>query len=300
MPRSLALIPLTLALIAPSALAADKPPISLAKTSKWEMQYNDDSCNLIAQFGEGDAGVLMVITRTSPNEWFELKLYGEMLRHGAIALPIDVAFGDQPLVKYMGMHATTTSTNKSKAGETHTAIVQGLRVDGWKYPTKPTAGLSVPVISAQQEQAVKSISFKMPGAKVYRLQTESLGPPFAAMRTCTDDLLRHWGYDPAVQATLSRPAMPTENPGGWLRSSDFPLKPLYQGMNGYVRFRLDVDETGKIAGCRVLYRTNPDEFADLSCQLITKRAKFTPALDAKGAPVKSYYINQIRWQSGEW
>ncbi len=71
-------------------------------------------------------------------------------------------------------------------------------------------------------------------------------------------------------------------------------------MNGYVRFRLDVDETGNVAGCRVLYRTNPDEFADLSCKLISKRAKFAPALDAKGKPVKSYYISQIRWQSGEW
>jgi TonB family protein len=300
MPRSLALIPLTLALIAQPALAADKPPISLAKTSKWEMQYNEDSCSLIAQFGAGDTGVLLVLTRTSPNDWFELKLYGKMLRHGAIALPIDVAFGEQPLVKYMGMHATTTATNKSKSDETHTAIVPGLRIDGWKYPTKPTAELSVPTITAPQEQSVKSISFKMPGAKVYRLQTESLGPPFAAMRACTDDLLRHWGYDPAVQTALSRPTIPTENPGRWLRSSDFPTKPLSQGMNGYVRFRLDVDETGKVAGCRILYRTNPDEFADLSCQLISKRAKFTPALDAKGAPVKSFYINQIRWQSGEW
>lgn len=298
--RSLALASTAIAIIASPVAAAQKPPILLAKTSKWEMQYNDDSCSLIAKFSEGDSEVLMVLTRTAPTDWFEMKLYGKMLRHGAIALPIDVAFGDQPLVKYQGMHATTTSTNKSRTGETHTAIVPSLRIDGWKFPTKPTADLSVPAISAQQEQLVKSISFKMPGAKVYRLQTESLGPPFAAMRACPDDLLRHWGYDPAVQATLSRSAIPTENPGRWIRSSDFPSKPLSQGMNGYVRFRLDVDETGKVAGCRVLYRTNPDEFADLSCQLITKRAKFTPALDARGKPVKSYYINQIRWQSGEW
>ncbi len=212
-----------LALTTPPVIAAERP---LPKTSKWEMQYNEDSCSLIARFGEGDSGVLAAMTRTSPSDWFELKLYGKMLKHGAIALPLDVAFGDQPLVRYQGMHATTTATDKRNPGKTHTAIVPDLRVDGWKSPTKPTGKVLIPTISTQQEQAVTSISFKTPGSKVYRLQTGSLGPPLAAMRTCTDDLLRHWGYDPAVQATLSRAAVPTDNPGiGWERLT-FPRKPM--------------------------------------------------------------------------
>ena len=53
-------------------------------------------------------------------------------------------------------------------------------------------------------------------------------------------------------------------------------------------------------GCRVLYRTNPDEFADLTCALISKRARFAPALDAKGTPVKSFYISNVRWVMGDW
>ena len=71
-------------------------------------------------------------------------------------------------------------------------------------------------------------------------------------------------------------------------------------IKGIVRFRLDVDPTGAPAGCRVLYRTNPDDFADLSCRLLMKRARFNPALDAAGKPVKSYYINNIRWVMGDW
>ena len=62
-----------------------------------------------------------------------------------------------------------------------------------------------------------------------------------------------------------------------------------------VRFRLDVDPSGKPSGCRVLYRTNPDEFADLSCQLLLKRARFAPALDIANKPVKTFYINEVRW-----
>ena len=58
------------------------------------------------------------------------------------------------------------------------------------------------------------------------------------------------------------------------------------------------DETGKPLGCRVLFRTNPDEFADRSCKALLQRAKFNPARDAQGKPVKSFYINTIRWMAG--
>lgn len=298
--RSLTLATIAFSLTAPPVLAAEKPPVALKRVSKREMQYNEDSCSLVSRFGEGDNSVLMILTRHSPTDSLEMKLYGKMLKHGGISLPIEIAFGDQAPAKREGMYATSTSTESKAVKEMPTAIVPGLRVDGWRYPTKPAGEVVAPAITPQQEDAVKSISFKVPGSKRHQLLTGSLGAPLAAMRKCTDDLLRHWGFDPAVQSTLSRSAVPTANPGTWLGTSDFPTKATYEGMNGFVRFRLDVDESGNVAGCRVLFRTNPDEFAALSCKLISKRAKFTPALDVAGKPVKSYYISQIRWQSGEW
>ena len=298
--RSLALSSTAIAIIASPVAAAQKPPILLAKTSKWEMQYNADSCSLIAKFGEGDSEVLMVLTRTAPTDWFEMKLYGNMLRSRGISLPIEVAFGDQAPVKTAGMSATATTSIGGSKARMPTAIVPGLRIDGWTIPAKPISETFPPTISPKQEEAITAVSFKIPGSKQYQLLTGSLGAPFTAMRACTDNLLRFWGYDPAVQASLSRPAIPTASPGTWLGTSDFPEKATDQGLNGYVRFRLDVDEAGAVTGCRILYRTNPDEFADLSCKLISKRAKFSPALDANGKTVKTFYINQIRWQSGEW
>ena len=63
---------------------------------------------------------------------------------------------------------------------------------------------------------------------------------------------------------------------------------------------IQLSSYGKVSACRILYRTNPDEFADLSCKLLMQRAKMAPALDAQGKPVRSFYISQIRWQAGEW
>ena len=119
-----------------------------------------------------------------------------------------------------------------------------------------------------------------------------------AMRACPDDLLRHWGFDPAVQGALSRRVQPMGNPGNWLRSGDYPAGALWNGHNGLVRFRLDVEADGSVSNCRILFRTNPDSFADLSCKLLRERARFSPGLDKAGQPVKSYYLGRVRWEAG--
>jgi hypothetical protein len=70
------------------------------------------------------------------------------------------------------------------------------------------------------------------------------------------------------------------------------------GHNGLVQFRLDVDPGGKVAGCFILSRTSPDDFADITCRAMTRRARLQPALDAKGKPIRSYYVNKVIWLAG--
>lgn len=273
-------------------LAKDQPVISLARTTKWEMNYDVDSCHLLARFGSGDQNVVLNITREEPGDGFDLQLYGKSLRYDGIAMPVELTFGaDGTAFKRTGVALTMSGPDKIPV-----LRISGVRVDGWAYEKQAVP----PVVTAARETAVTQITFRPPGSKRYRLETGSMGAPLAAMRQCTTDLITAWGYDPAVQAQLTRRPVPTRNPGAWLHSGDFPPKSLAQGHNGLIRFRLDVDATGQPVGCRVLYRTNPDEFADLSCKLLLKRAQFTPALDAQGKPVKSFYINSIRWVAGDW
>ena len=292
MRRSPILFLSALGLIAQSAQGADKTPTSLPRITKWEMKYDEDGCSLLAEFAAGDDAVMMAITRTTPGDWFEMRLYGKMLGSAEVGVPVEVAFGDGVPIKRGAMAATSGGEKKIPA-----AIIPSLRVDGWEPTPKMDTSSPVPLVAADQEAKIKSITFKPARRGRYRMETGSMGAPFAAMRTCTDDLVRHWGYDPAVEATLSRPTTPTTSPATWLGSKDFPSAALAQGMNGYVKFRLDVDPAGNVAGCRILYRTNPDEFADASCRLLAKRAKFQSALDATGKPVKSYFVSAVRWLS---
>ncbi len=293
--RSPALAAITLALTVRPAMAAEKPPILLAKASKWEMRYDDDSCTLAARFGADKDSVLLVLNRYDPGDGFDLRLYGRALRYGGgLTLPLDLAFGSQPLRRLEAMSAFATDAAKTPA-----VIVSSTRLDGWTYPKGPyDPALRAPSITPEQEAAVTSITFRRPGTRPIQLQTGSLAAPMQAMRNCTDDLLRHWGFDPAVQKALSRRVQPTGNPGHWLRSGDYPVGALWSGENGLVRFRLDVEPDGSVSNCRILFRTNPDSFADLSCKLLRERARLSPALDSAGKPVKSYYLSQVRWITG--
>lgn len=278
------------AFTASPAIAA-KVPLSLAHTTKWEMNYGEDVCTLASRFGEGKDSVLLVLNRFDPGDGFEMKLYSEGLRHEGLFIPIEVAFGEQPLQRYDGMSATATD-----AAKTPTVIIGGMRLDGWRRPGKTfDPAIAALQITLQQEAAINSLTFSAQGRKPVQLRTGSMAPVMEAMRNCTDDLLRHWGFDPAVQATLKRPAQPLSNPGTWLHSGDYPYGSLINGENGLVRFRLDVESDGSVSACRILYRTNPDSFADLSCKLLQQRARFGPALDAQGKPVKSYFLSQVRW-----
>jgi protein TonB len=51
-----------------------------------------------------------------------------------------------------------------------------------------------------------------------------------------------------------------------------------------------VDEAGKVAGCDVLSPSGIPALDIMGCQVIRNRARFTPALDATGKPVRSTVV----------
>lgn len=275
------------------AMAKDRPVISLPKTSKWEINYDRDFCQLLAKFGSGKDGAIFELRREQPGDEFDWLLYSSLVKYDGIAMPIELTFGlNGKPIKRTGVALTMNGAEKLPV-----VRVSGVRLDGWDDPKHPELA---PAVTVAQEAAITETRIKLPDGKRYRLETGSMGAPLAAMRTCTADLIKTWGYEPAVEETLTRRAVPAASPAKWLGTSDFPEKSLMAGSNGLVRFRLDVGVGGKPTGCSVLYRTNPDEFADLSCKLLMIRARFIPALDAAGKPVKSFYISSIRWVAGGW
>ena len=60
-----------------------------------------------------------------------------------------------------------------------------------------------------------------------------------------------------------------------------------------VSIRLLVDATGKVTKCTSLSHFNEIEFNRITCDLVTKRARFAPAELADGTKVASYFTRRI-------
>ena len=272
------------------AMAKNVDVIPLSKTSKWVINYSPDSCQLLGIFGSGAQRVILKFTREQPGDDFSLELIGQPLKSTGTSKLVELTFGlDGTRVDADGVPMTLSDAEKLPL-----IRFSKLRLD--EQEVKNQSG-PIPSVTLAREAAVTAIAFKMGFGKRYQLETGSMGPPMAALRTCTDALIRSWGYDPAVLGNLRRPATPTTSITTWVRGDDFPEKAWMKGHNGLVKFRLDVDAAGVPQGCSVLYRTNPDDFADQTCKVIIQRAHFLPALDSKGLPVKSLFINNVRWVS---
>jgi TonB family protein len=116
---------------------------------------------------------------------------------------------------------------------------------------------------------------------------------------------RNSGYGAALAIALlgagtawaDQPAGPTplDSPGYWVTPDDYPRMALEDNKQGTVRFSLDVDPTGRPVECHVLQSSGDEELDVTACNLITTRARFTPARDAKGRAVAGRYVNAVKW-----
>ena len=91
-------------------------------------------------------------------------------------------------------------------------------------------------------------------------------------------------------------AKPRNNPGLWLRDSDYKSSWARRDLTGVARFKLDISKTGTITGCRLTGSTGHAELDDATCGLLQKRAKFEPARGNQGEPVAGSYVGAVRWE----
>ncbi len=118
-----------------------------------------------------------------------------------------------------------------------------------------------------------------------------------ALDKCMVDLRDHWGM---VDGELPVPATATQSTGnvsGLFRAEDYPDDAIAAGQGGDTSFTLMIDEKGGVIDCAIRESSGVATLDAMGCQVILERARFTPAKDAAGKPVKGIYLTpKIRWQ----
>jgi protein TonB len=70
-------------------------------------------------------------------------------------------------------------------------------------------------------------------------------------------------------------------------ASDYPAEAVKHEQEGSAQYLLLIDEHGSVSGCHVTKASGVPVLDAMGCQVFRQRAKFKPAVDSKGIPVRS-------------
>lgn|GEM_PF-625792 len=261
----------------------------LTASSPWQMDNGADSCSLKRGFGTSDNPALLEIERLGPGDRFDATITGRAFDGVSSATSLTLKTGPdaaQPIADRF-----TVADAPIEGGKSLTALIfarttfNGFAHDG--QPPDP--------VTPERETAITSLIVSW-GGKAVQLGTGPLGKAMAAMRECTDGLVRSWGLDPAQQASLSKSPAPETAPDTWISANSYPSDTRNRHRPGLTRARLLVDASGAVTGCKVVDNYGEADFGKVACEQMTSKAHFAPALDQAGQPAASYYLATIHWK----
>jgi protein TonB len=83
----------------------------------------------------------------------------------------------------------------------------------------------------------------------------------------------------------------------YFTGDDYPASAQAAGAEGTAQARLTIGPDGRVSGCDLIRSTGNSALDSATCNILRRRAKFTPARDSNGNPTSdSYTTPPIRWQ----
>lgn len=101
---------------------------------------------------------------------------------------------------------------------------------------------------------------------------------------------------PPLPSFTPNAARPSNGPAGWISTNDYPRRPLVEGIEGSVGYRLVVGTNGRVSSCELTRASGNRALDDATCRLIASRARFDAATDENGAKVLGTYTGSVRWE----
>jgi len=101
---------------------------------------------------------------------------------------------------------------------------------------------------------------------------------------------------PPAPPRIAKKLSPRGSPQSWVTDDDYPASALRAEQAGTVRFRLDVDASGKVTNCTVTGSSGTSVLDTTACNLLKRRARFNPAEDEGGNKIPAPYNGSFTWK----
>jgi len=168
------------------------------------------------------------------------------------------------------------------------------------YPDPPPPP-PPPEPTTEQDQTVPSAVVTPPIAPLFPIppiiiETTPTIPPFGDDVLLTAETsLPNLGADTGPAPFQPSQVSPRNDPSRWLTDADYRSSWIRKEMSGTASFTLIVGANGRVETCSISRSTGHTALDAATCKLISKRARFTPAMNTFGEPTTGSYSSSIRW-----
>lgn len=83
---------------------------------------------------------------------------------------------------------------------------------------------------------------------------------------------------------------------GLFSSEDYPNSALSANQQGTTAVRLTIGADGRVAGCDITSSSGSSSLDSATCNILRRRARFSPAMDSDGHPTTDTYSQRITWR----
>ena len=277
------------------SFAKDKrEPVVLEPSTHWSLDYAEEKCRLARAFGEGDDRHMLFFEQTGPSSGFGMTAAGVSFDRFRDSAKIGVQFGS-------ASDPVKTMPFRGSLGSLESALIYSRMRLGKRGDAEGDDGASgeeggkLPHVDTDRGAEVEFVSFSQRNRQVI-FNTGSLEEPMAALNQCGQAFLTYWGLDLDRHLSATRlPVWINEEKISERISRDYPARGRRAGEQAVFRMRVIVTEQGGVEECHLANATITESLDSSACKVM-QQAMFEPALDAQGAPMKSYYVLTLSYR----
>ncbi|PZT88799.1 MAG: hypothetical protein DI637_07480 [Citromicrobium sp.] len=278
-------------------LAAQEEPVDrkvLQPTSKWVLDYAESRCRIGRTFGSDEEQSILWFEQVQPSAAFTWMAAGEDI--GKLGkMKMNVRFGP-------GFHAFESEIDRRMELPSYgqafsgSGVVAPISEDEKKAAAEKDLSPKLAILDPDQGAAIDWVEFSR-SQRAVRFETGNLKQVYAALNSCMDNLLTHWGVDPAVQRTVAKmPSIKNLQAVARRIQKVYPAKAFSKGEQANFHFRVMIDETGRPTACKLTSLTSAENFDVSACDEFLEHAKFDPAINFAGQPTPSYYSGDLKYR----
>lgn len=101
---------------------------------------------------------------------------------------------------------------------------------------------------------------------------------------------------PPPTPVINKAAGPKGNPADWVSTDDYPPSALRAEAQGTSAIAWDINTQGRVENCRVTSSSGNADLDQAACRAITRRGRYSPALDQSGNPIRSQQSRRVTWK----